>query len=98
MLIDTNLKAWLLEINAFPGMDFINCRKMLACDHRFCPRSPVDNYVKKKVLNDVLSFMLLQNNSDENQSKEAIDALNNGRFKSFARIFPSNDVINMKLY
>lgn len=27
VLIDINLKAWLLEINTNPGMDFINCRK-----------------------------------------------------------------------
>lgn len=34
VLIDANLKAWLLEINTNPGMDFINCRSVMACDHR----------------------------------------------------------------
>lgn len=49
ILIDSNLKAWLIEINKYPGMDFMNCNNphKSHCNHTFCQKNKVDCYVKK---------------------------------------------------
>ena len=57
-MIDENLKTWLLEINVSPSMDSVSCKQQMACNHKDCPISPVDQYVKKKVMEDAISLML----------------------------------------
>ena len=96
MLIDSSLKAWLLEINTNPGMDYVNCKWMAGCIHRDCPLSTVDYYVKKQVLLDAVELVILENNgkklSGEDQAIEE-------RFKSFARVFPCKEgTANTELY
>ena len=83
VLIDANMKAWLLEINEHPGMNAINCKGGKVCNHKTCPVSAVDLHIKKTVLNDTLEMML--------SARDIGGAHNIGdRFKSLARIFPSS--------
>ena len=62
VLLDSNLKAWLIEINENPTMNAFLCKQEMACNHKECPISPVDQYVKKQVLYDVVELMLEQRN------------------------------------
>lgn len=47
ILIDQDLKAWLLEINDHPSMNSYMCKTEMGCNHKDCPISSVDEYVKK---------------------------------------------------
>lgn len=58
ILIDKNLKAWLLEINDHPSLNAYVCKTEMGCLHKNCPISPVDEYVKKQVLSDSINMML----------------------------------------
>ena len=58
IMIDSNLKAWLIEIYENPTMNTYICKQEIACNHRECPVSPVDQLVKKSVLSDAVNLML----------------------------------------
>ena len=58
VVIDKNLKAWLVEINDNPSMTTFICQQEMACTHKNCPVSPVDKYVKTRVLCDTIDLML----------------------------------------
>lgn len=92
VLIDSNLKAWLLEINTSPNMELINCRQQTVCAHAKCPRSPVDHYVKKQVLFDAVSLMLQESQPMEDSQPLA------ERFRSLSRVYPSQVPMNADLY
>ena len=36
VMIDENLKAWLLEINENPTMNYFICKQERACNHKEC--------------------------------------------------------------
>lgn len=58
IMLDDNVKPWLLEINVGPSMDSYNCKNQMACTHKDCSISPVDSYVKKQVMFDAITLML----------------------------------------
>jgi hypothetical protein len=47
ILIDENLKAWLLEINDHPSLNVVACKQSMGCNHKGCPVAAVDMHVKK---------------------------------------------------
>lgn len=51
ILIDSNKKAWLLEINDHPSMDVMMCKAAMGCNHKKngCQVSKVDLFVKTQV-------------------------------------------------
>ena len=58
ILIDENMKSWILEINDHPSFNVLSCKEVgMGCKHENCPVSPVDLYVKKRVYSDVLELM-----------------------------------------
>ena len=54
ILIDKNLKSWILEINDYPSFNIVCCTEGKDCDHECCPISQVDLYVKKTGMSDIL--------------------------------------------
>lgn len=83
ILIDKNLKAWLLEINDHPSLNAYVCKTEMGCTHKNCPISSVDEHVKKQVLTDSLKLML-------KARKQGIDNIDD-RFRNMTRIFPCED-------
>ena len=83
MLVDSNLKTWLLEINDHPSLNIFlekdymggGCGKSL---------SQVDLYVKKTIVGDALKLI--------RKSEDKITALN--KFRSLTRVFPSESESN----
>ena len=83
VLIDSSLKAWLLEINDHPSLNSLLCKAFMGCNHKDCPVSPVDEYVKKQVISDSIDLMIKAKRIDI----ENID----DRFNNMQRVFPSED-------
>ena len=73
IMIDANLKAWLIEINDNPTMNTFICKQEMACNHRDCPVSPVDQLVKKQVLYDAVNLMLQLRNKEMASKVESED-------------------------
>jgi len=81
ILIDENLKAWMLEINDRPSFSVVCCQEPSAsCAHEACPISRVDLYVKQMVVTDTLNLMLKSRKGKINDFED--------RFKSMTRVYP----------
>lgn len=87
ILIDTKLKAWLLEINDHPSFNVIACKQAMACNHKEngCPISAVDMHVKKQVQFDTMKILL---KSRKVPLRDIED-----RFRSLERISPNDNVV-----
>ena len=46
ILIDKDLKSWILEINDNPSLVIYSCKESMGCAHKQCPISQVDLHVK----------------------------------------------------
>lgn len=91
ILVDENLKPWLLEINDTPSMNSFLCKQEMACNHKDCPISPVDQYVKKRVLFDTVDLML---NAREMGGAHLLGS----QFRSLTRVHPSQDSTDKEIY
>ena len=82
ILIDENLKSWLLEINETPSFNILVCKeaKWVGCKHENCPVSQVDLHVKRTVLTDVLALMFASR-------EQNINTFGN-RFGQLTKIYP----------
>ena len=58
ILIDNNMKAWILEINDNPSFNIMLCKEGNGCLHKDCPQSKVDLHVKKSLFNDAIMLMM----------------------------------------
>lgn len=58
IMIDENLKAWLLEINNNPDMRYIMCNDGMCCKHENCYESPVNKIVKKTLIHDCFELLV----------------------------------------
>ena len=47
ILVDKNLKAWLLDISENPGLGIHECKEIVGCNHNDCPVSETDLKVKR---------------------------------------------------
>lgn len=85
ILLDQNLKAWVLEINDHPSLNIVMCKVPMGCRHLDCPVSNVDLVVKKEVIGDL--YQIMRNN---NQVED--------RFMSYSRIFPLKKSADERVY
>ena len=46
ILVDSKMKAWILEINDHPSFNVVTCNNDKKCQHEDCPISKVDMAVK----------------------------------------------------
>lgn len=90
-MLDSDLKAWLLEINMSPCMDQYVCQKQMACGHKDCPISPVDQYVKKTVLFDAINLMVRLKDLGGGH-------LLGDRYRSMTRVFPGPKADHKEIY
>ena len=59
IMLDSNAKAWLLEINDHPSMNpYVCITEERGCKHENCPISIVDMHVKKKVQLDTMDLLV----------------------------------------
>ena len=83
ILIDENMKSWMLEINDGPSFNIHVCteEKYKRCKHENCDISEVDLYVKKALMTDVLELAFA--------SRDPVQFEEMGtRFKSLERLIP----------
>jgi len=84
VLIDKDLKAWLLEINDYPSLNIQSCTTFMGCNHKNCHISEVDTHVKKRVLTDAMKLMLKSRKNDL-----ATSELFQSEFRNLTRIYPA---------
>mmetsp|Transcript_14421 Transcript_14421/g.24601 ORF Transcript_14421/g.24601 Transcript_14421/m.24601 type:complete len:136 (+) Transcript_14421:1077-1484(+) len=89
ILIDKDLKAWLLEINDHPSFDIYSCPMSFGCAHKTCPISQVDLYVKKMVMTDAIKLTLKSKKTKLTSSKFAES------FRNMQRVFPRESVTEL---
>lgn len=84
------MKCWLLEINDHPSFNIYICKtetkgkfgKKEECMHEDCELNRVDQYVKKKLMNDLIPMMI-------ESRYQSLSKIVSSSYGSFKRIFPS---------
>lgn len=83
ILVDKKMKCWILEINDHPSFNIVMCKEPKGndCKHEICPLSRVDQYVKKRVFNDVLDLVI-------KSRKTPLEDVCGDTYGSLQRVFP----------
>ena len=81
VMIDKNLKAWMLEINDHPSLDIYSCSSSMGCAHRFCPISEVDVHVKSAALTDALKLTI-------KSRTKSLKSHHFDRYNSLTKLYP----------
>lgn len=82
ILIDKDLKAWILEINDHPSFNIMYSKEFMGTVKSEETLSQVDLYVKKMAMTDALKMVL--------KKPEKLDQVENSIF-SYSRVFPCSD-------
>lgn len=90
ILVDQELKCWVLEINDHPSFNIYICKqpkrigfkRLDECQHQECPMSEVDRYVKKRIFTDVLDLVV-------KSRTRPVSEFAGDTFGSLIKIFPS---------
>lgn len=91
ILLDEELKAWILEINEYPSFNIFfetdeNSKDKDSSEEQIL--SQVDLHVKKNVMNDALKVAVTKNRSPENDNSH----------KNMKRILPCKDKDHSRVY